>query len=142
VGPFSCPVPIHVCAKPHGYCWAGTLKLQDCTLSSLDIDGLDNDGRMRGQLTELKLQNFIPTVGQRTDTIKPTVIFCNSLSPYMTLLRMIDDEAGSHIQRSDKASAATAAASYCVCLSHCLQAIYQRGWVNFTVSYTFKLFSN
>ena len=60
----------------------GTLKLQDWTLTDdfagvdiagldnggpdidgldiagLDIDGLDIDGRMRGQLTELKLQNF------------------------------------------------------------------------------------
>ena len=57
----------------------GTLKLQDWTLTDdfagvdtsgldnggpdidgLDIAGLDNDGRMCGQLTELKLQNFIP----------------------------------------------------------------------------------
>jgi len=41
-----------------------TLKLQDWTLTDefagLDIAGLDNDGRMCGQLTELKLQNFIP----------------------------------------------------------------------------------
>ena len=29
-------------------------------IAGLDIAGLDNDGRMRGQLTELKLQNFIP----------------------------------------------------------------------------------
>jgi len=28
--------------------------------AGLDIAGLDNDGRMCGQLTELKLQNFIP----------------------------------------------------------------------------------
>jgi len=62
----------------------GTLKLQDWTLTDdfaglaiagldnegldidgldivgLDIDGLDNDGRTCGQVTELKLQNFIP----------------------------------------------------------------------------------
>jgi len=57
----------------------GTLKLQDWTLTDdfagvdisgldnggpdidgLDIAGLDIDGRMCGQLTELKLQNFIP----------------------------------------------------------------------------------
>jgi len=57
----------------------GTLKLQDWTLTDHfagvdiagldnggpDIDGLDNagldiDGRMCGQLTGLKLQNFIP----------------------------------------------------------------------------------
>jgi len=41
-----------------------TLKLQDWTLTDdfagLDIPGLGNDGRMCGQLTELKLQNFIP----------------------------------------------------------------------------------
>jgi len=30
-------------------------------IARLDIDGLDNDGQMYGQqLTELKLQNFIP----------------------------------------------------------------------------------
>jgi len=29
-------------------------------IAGLDIAGLDNDGRMCGQLTELKLQNFIP----------------------------------------------------------------------------------
>jgi len=28
--------------------------------AEVDIAGLDNDGRMCGQLTELKLQNFIP----------------------------------------------------------------------------------
>jgi len=47
----------------------GTLKLQDWTsqdwtltddFAGVDIAGLDNDGRMCGQLTELKLQNFIP----------------------------------------------------------------------------------
>jgi len=57
----------------------GTLKLQDWTLTDdfagvdiagldnggpgidgLDIAGLDIDGRMCGQLTKLKLQNFIP----------------------------------------------------------------------------------
>ena len=42
----------------------GTLKLQDWTLTDdfagVDIAGLDNDGRMCGQLTEIKLQNFIP----------------------------------------------------------------------------------
>jgi len=41
-----------------------TLKLQDWTLtdhfSGVDIAGLDIDGRMCGQLTELKLQNFTP----------------------------------------------------------------------------------
>ena len=43
---------------------AGTLKLQDWTLTDdfagVDIARLDNDGRMCGQLTEIKLQNFIP----------------------------------------------------------------------------------
>jgi len=29
-------------------------------IAGLDIVGLDTDGRMCGQLTELKLQNFIP----------------------------------------------------------------------------------
>ena len=29
-------------------------------IAGLDIAGLDTDGRMCGQLTELKLQNFIP----------------------------------------------------------------------------------
>ena len=29
-------------------------------IDGLDIAGLDIDGRMCGQLTELKLQNFIP----------------------------------------------------------------------------------
>jgi len=46
----------------------GTLKLQDWTLqdwtltddfTGVDIAGLDIDGRICGQLTELKLQNFI-----------------------------------------------------------------------------------
>jgi len=46
-----------------------TLKLQDWTLqdwtvtddfAGVDIAELDNDGRMCGQLIELKLQNFIP----------------------------------------------------------------------------------
>jgi len=30
-------------------------------IAGLDIAGLDNDGRMCGQLIELKLQNFIPS---------------------------------------------------------------------------------
>ena len=50
--------------KGKGRVNGGTLKLQDWTLTDefagLDIAGLDNDGRMCGQLTELKLQNFIP----------------------------------------------------------------------------------
>jgi len=38
-------------------------RLQDhgnAEIAGLDIAGLDNDGRMYGRLTELKLQNFIP----------------------------------------------------------------------------------
>jgi len=31
-----------------------------CIMGSAEIAGLDIDGRMCGQLTELKLQNFIP----------------------------------------------------------------------------------
>jgi len=34
--------------------------LQDVFYGNAEIAGLDNDGRMCGQLTELKLQNFIP----------------------------------------------------------------------------------
>jgi len=72
-----CPSSRQILAMPlHG---RGALKLQDWTLTDdfagmgiagldnggpdidgLDIAGLDIDGRMCGQLTELKLQNFIP----------------------------------------------------------------------------------
>jgi len=36
------------------------LRQGSAEIAGLDIVGLDIDGRMCGQLTELKLQNFIP----------------------------------------------------------------------------------
>jgi len=35
-------------------------KIGNAEIAGLDVEGLDIDGRMCGQLTELKLQNFIP----------------------------------------------------------------------------------
>ena len=36
-----------------------TSVVENAEIAGLDIDGLDNDGRMCGQVTELKLQNVI-----------------------------------------------------------------------------------
>jgi len=75
-----------------GLKWAVELETPDVWVvyGNAEIAGLDNDGRMCGQLTELKLQNFIPWKD----------IHCVSLSEIYALLVLrcywvIDDSCNS-----------------------------------------------